>query len=312
MQIPEIPVNSLYAMALVLCVLLLATLIVGLLKLKSPKKRFTELRLRIQSWWVMVLLLFGAFAIGNTASIVFLGGLSFLTLKEFLSIVPTRQADRRVVLFAYLSIPVQYYLVHIDWYGMFIIFIPVYVFLFLPIIMVLIGETKGFIRAAGTNHWAIMLTVFFVSHIAYLLALPSKNESAGSIGLVLFLLVMTQFNDVCQFLWGKALGGPKIIPRVSPNKTWAGFLGGVGTITVCSGFLAPYLTPMDSLHGIFAGVLIGVGGFTGDVVISSVKRDLQIKDSSSFIPGHGGILDRMDSLLYTAPLYFHYVYYFYY
>ena len=120
---------------------------------------------------------------------------------------------------------------------------------------------------------------------------------------------MTQFNDVCQYVWGKLLGRHKIIPKVSPNKTWEGFIGGVSTVTLCAGFAAPYLTPLSFNQGLLAGVIIGVSGFIGDVVISSVKRDLQIKDTGSFIPGHGGILDRIDSLLYTAPLFFHFVYY---
>lgn len=308
-EFTSVPEHSLAAMALVVGILSLASIVVVLLKWKKPHKDFSQLHQRITSWWVIILLLFGVLALGHHVTIVFFGFLSFLALKEFLSIVPTRQADRRVILFAYLAIPIQYMWVQMNWYGMFIIFLPVFIFLFLPIIMVLIGETRGFIRSAGVIHWAIMLTVFFISHIAYLLVLPDKNPHAGSIGLVLFLLFMTQFNDVSQFVWGKLFGKTKIVPRVSPNKTWAGFIGGLGTVTGCGWLLAPYLTPLSANEGIFAGLMIGTGGFFGDVVISSVKRDLQIKDSSTMIPGHGGILDRMDSLIYTAPLFFHYVYY---
>ena len=119
---------------------------------------------------------------------------------------------------------------------------------------------------------------------------------------------MTQFNDVCQFIWGKLLGRHKIIPKVSPNKTWEGFIGGLFTIVACAGLVAPLLTPLNWVQGLGAGLIIACGGFIGDVVISSVKRDLQIKDSGQLIPGHGGILDRMDSLLYASPLFFHYVY----
>jgi phosphatidate cytidylyltransferase len=249
---------------------------------------------------------------GRKTSLVFFAFLSFLALKELLSIVPTRQADRRVIFWAYLSIPFQYYWVYIGWYGMFIIFIPVYTFLFLPMRMVLTGETRGFIRAAGIIHWAVMLTVFCLSHIAYLLALPVKNADAGAIGLVLFLLFMTQFNDVCQYIWGKLAGRHGIIPKVSPNKTWEGFAGGLMTITLCGALTGPLPTPLTRVTGLLAGALIGITGFIGDVVISAVKRDLQIKDSGTLIPGHGGILDRLDSLIYTSPIFFHFIYYFYY
>lgn len=305
----NIPPHSFYSMIAVLIVLVLASSIRLLLQKCKPEKDYTELRQRIQSWWWMIALVFAFLLIGTNASIIFFGFISFLALKEFLSIVPTRQVDRRVVFWAYLAIPIQYYWVSIGWYGMFIIFIPVYVFLFFPVRMILIGETSGFIRSAGILNWATMLTVFCISHLAYLLVLEPKNADAGSIGLVLFLLFMTQCNDVCQYIWGKMLGRHKIIPKVSPNKTWEGFLGGLASITLLSGILAPLLTPLTFSYGLVAGIIISTCGFFGDVVISAVKRDLQIKDSGSLIPGHGGILDRLDSLIYTAPLFFHFVYY---
>ena len=311
-MIAGIPENSLYAMLGVIGMLVAATLIQFFLAKKNPQQDYTELRQRITSWWWMIGLLFAFLSIGRNAAIAFFGFVSFLALKEFLSIVPTRQADRRVVFWAYLSIPVQYYWVATGWYGMFIIFIPVYMFLFIPMRMVLKEETEGFIKSAGILHWAVMLTVFSVSHIAYLLALPEKNPLAGGIGLVLYLLFMTQFNDVSQYLWGKLLGKRKIIPKVSPNKTWEGFIGGVFTITLVAGLVAPLLTPLSIVEGFVAGLIISLSGFIGDVVISSVKRDLNIKDSGQLIPGHGGILDRMDSLIYTAPLFFHYIYYLHY
>ncbi|WP_229598652.1 phosphatidate cytidylyltransferase, partial [Vibrio cholerae] len=177
---------------------------------------------------------------------------------------------------------------------------------------VLIGDTKGFIRSAGIIHWAMMLTVFCISHMAYLLVLPSLNPDAGSLGMLLFLLVMTQFNDVAQYVWGKSFGKHKIVPKVSPNKTWQGFIGGTLTVVTVSYFAAPYLTPLTAAQGLVGGVIIALSGFIGDLVISSVKRDLRIKDTSQFIPGHGGILDRVDSLMFTAPLFFHYLYYLYY
>jgi len=311
-MIANVPEYSFYAMGGVIGVLVVATIIQFLLPLKNPDKDYSELRQRITSWWWIIGLLFIFLAVGGNAAIVFFAFISFLALKEFISIVPTRQADRNVVFWAYLSIPFQYYWVAIGWYGMFIIFIPVYMFLLFPMRMVLKGETEGFIKAAGILHWSVMLTVFSVSHVAYLLVLPVKNELAGGVGLVLFLLFMTQFNDVSQYVWGKLFGKHKIIPKVSPNKTWEGFLGGLLTITLVAGFVAPYLTPLTQMQGFIAGILISASGFFGDVVISSVKRDLHIKDSGNLLPGHGGILDRMDSLIYTSPLFFHYIYYLHY
>jgi len=307
-----IPDNAQYAMLGVIAVLMIATAIQWNLQYRHPDRDYRELHLRITSWWWIIGLLFVFLALGTSTAIVFFGFISFLALKEFLSIVSTRQTDRRVIFWAYVAIPLQYYWIATGWYGMFIIFIPVYVFLFIPLRMILTGETEGFIKAAGIIHWAVMLTVFAVSHIAYLLVLPELNVSAGGVGLVLYLLLMTQFNDVSQYVWGKLLGKHKIIPKISPNKTWEGFLGGIITITVLSGLIAPFLTPMSSGMGLIAGLIISISGFVGDVVISSVKRDLRLKDSGQLIPGHGGILDRVDSLIYTAPLFFHFIYYLYY
>ena len=205
---------------------------------------------------------------------------------------------------------------------MFIIWIPVYMFLFLPMRMVLLGETGGFLRAAGTLHWGLMTMVFSISHVAFLLVLrpppaaevvrsPTAGPAAalGGPALVLYLVFLTQFNDVAQFLWGKALGRHKVVPKVSPNKTWEGLLGGVLTTVALAVLLAPWLTPLTRGEALLAGVIIGLGGFLGDIIISALKRDLGIKDSGALLPGHGGILDRIDSLTYTAPLFFHYVFY---
>jgi len=145
----DIPRNSLFVMVGVLILLAAASITWRLLAAGHPERDYDELRLRIQSWWWMVVVLFLCLAVSNTAAIVLFALVSFLALKEFLSIVPTRQTDRRVIFWAYLAIPIQYYWVASAWYGMFIIFIPIYIFLLLPIRMVLLGDTRGFIKILG-------------------------------------------------------------------------------------------------------------------------------------------------------------------
>ena len=294
-------------------ILIIASLISVYLKKTNVDKDYTELVHRIKSWWIMVTIFTLAMVLSRNVSLIFFGFISFLALKEYYSIIPTRRADRRVLFWAYLAIPFQYYWVFQEGYGMFIIFIPVYLFLLLPMRMVIIGETKNFLHAVGTLHWGLMTVVFSISHVAYLLILPtSDNFNAGGAGLVLFLVFLTQFNDVSQYVWGNMLGKNKIIPKVSPNKTWEGFLGGIITTIIISVLLSSILTPLSFTMAIIAGLIISVAGFIGDVTISAVKRDIGVKDSGSLLPGHGGILDRIDSLNYTAPLFFHFIYYFYY
>jgi phosphatidate cytidylyltransferase len=283
------------------------------LQRRRPDRDYSELRQRVRTWWVIVAVFAAAVLINRTTSVMVLGVISFLAFKEYLSLIPTRRADHRVLFWAYLAIPVQFYWVWAGWYGLFIIFIPVYVFLWLPMRMLLIGETQGFLRAIGTLHWGLMICVFSLSHMAFLLVLPVENNpGGGAMGLLIFLIFLTEINDVAQYVWGKSFGKRKIVPKVSPNKTYAGFWGGVFSTSVLAVLLAPWLTPLTQIEALGAGFLIGLAGFVGDVTISALKRDLGVKDSGNLLPGHGGILDRLDSLTYTAPLFFHYVYFLHY
>lgn len=302
--------------------LVVASLIVGLLRQLRPDRDYEELRLRVRTWWVIAGLFGLAVVLNRGASLTFLGFVSFLALKEYLSLIPTRRADRRVLFWAYLAIPFQFYWAHLDWYGMFIVFIPVYLFLFLPARIVSIGQTDGFLRAIGTLHWGLMTTVFSLSHAAYLIVLnPAESsrilpewpsgeatEFSGP-GLLILLVLLTQFNDVAQYIWGKSFGHIRVVPTVSPGKTLAGLLGGVTSTVILAAAIGPRLTFLDTQRSVIAGLIIGLGGFAGDVSISALKRDLGVKDSGMTLPGHGGVLDRVDSLTYTAPLFFHFVYY---
>ena len=300
------------AMGGIFTLLFIASLITAAFRRFRPQKDTTEVILRIKSWWVMVILFCVVMVIGRATSIIFFCFVSFIALKEYLSLMPSRRADRRVLFWAYLAIPIQYWWIYTSCYGMFIIFIPVYAFLFLPMRMVIIGNTKGFLHAVGTLHWGLMTTVFSISHLAYLLVLPGEDATMTSGPcLVFYLLCLTELNDVFQWVWGKSFGKRKVMPLVSPNKSWAGLIGGVLTTVLLSYLLAPFLTPLSRIHAVIAGIIIGIGGFIGDVTISAVKRDIGIDNSGSILPGHGGILDRVDSLTYTAPLFLHFIRYLY-
>lgn len=308
----ELPqTNVLWALAGAFGLLMLATGVIYTLPFANPDEDYSELKARIKSWWVIV----GIFAVSllnRTVALVFFAFISFLALKEYLSLVPTRRVDRQVLLWGYLAIAIQYFWIYINWYIMFLIFIPVYVFLFLPMRMVLLGETQGFLKAVGTLQWGLMLTVFSLGHLAYLLMLPSAgNPVAGSAGLLFYLVFLTEINDIAQYISGKTFGRHKVIPTVSPNKTWEGLIGGILTTVMMAVVLSPWLTPFNLIHAIAIGLLIGLTGFIGDVTVSALKRDIGVKDSSNLIPGHGGILDRIDSLTYTAPLFFHFTVYLY-
>lgn len=297
----------------IFAVLAVASGIVFFMRRGDTAGKHVELAARVRSWWFMVAIFAAAMLTTKLVSVFFFALLSFLALKEYISIIPLRRADRRVLFWAYLTIPVQYYFVADSWYGMFIVFIPVWVFFLLPFRMILAQQTEGFLASIGAITWGLMMTVFAVSHAAMLMRFePTADNIAGGAGLILFLMVLNQGNDVAQYVWGKMLGEHKIVPLVSPKKTWEGFLGGAATTVLIAVLLAPFLTPFDLKMAMLAGAGIAVTGFIGDVTFSALKRDMGIKDTGSLIPGHGGILDRIDSLSLTAPLFFHFVRYFYY
>lgn len=302
----------LWALASLFVILMVATIIVNYLHSRGGSGEFDEVVQRLRTWWIIIVLLSSAILLSSNASLIFFALISFLGLKEFLTLAPTRRVDRNVLFYVYLSIPVQYTWAALEWYGMFIIFVPVYLFLFVPLRMVLSGNTTNFLKAAGVLHWGVMTTVFSLSHLAFLLMLPATEANPYGSGpaLVLYVIILTQLNDVAQFIWGKTFGSRRVVPSVSPNKTWEGLLGGVATTTVLAVVLSIWMTPMTLAQAAFAGLGISVFGFVGDVCVSAVKRDLGIKDTSQMLPGHGGVLDRVDSLTYTAPLFFHFVYYF--
>jgi phosphatidate cytidylyltransferase len=257
-SLPSLPDSPLtLPVALVFGVLVLASLVVLALRLTKPGlAALPEFSARIRSWWVIASVFLAAVLLAGRVALVFWAFVCFWALKEFFSLVPGRFVDRVAIFAAYLAIPFQFLWIDVRWYGMFIIFIPVYLFLLVPFLLMATGEVKGYVVSASRIHSGLMTFVFGLSHAAALLARPP-------------------------------LAGFRAGPRG----------------------LLRFLTPLDLPHALGAGALISVFGFVGDVVVSAVKRDVGVKDSSHAIPGHGGVPDRIDSLCYTAPLFFHYVRY---
>ena len=295
---------------IILAILVFSSIALGIWGLFSKSKMLKELKTRTKSWWIMCTLFITATIISNVITYVCIGFLSFAALREFYSVIKLRKSDRAGMLWCYLAIPVQYYLAYRGWYELFIVFIPVFMFVWIPFILVLQGETKMIMSSMAGLPTSLMLCVFGLSHMAYLISLPEIDGfSAGGKGLLLFLIFITQINDVMQFIWGKLIGKHKILPKISPNKTWGGFIGGLIS-SVFIGYLMSFLTPLNDWQVIVVSFFIAGVGFVGDVVVSAIKRDMGVKDMGQAIPGHGGVLDRIDSLALTTPIFFHLVYFF--
>jgi len=303
--VARVPTALLWGLAGVLGVLVLASLLALILPLVRPAGNWIELRQRIWSWWVMIGLVVAAMAFGWPGVTLLFAAIAFIALREFLSLAPLRREDRLIVLWAYLTIPLSFGLIAIDEYGIYLVAIPVWFFLITPFLMALGGQTRAYLATVATITWGAIVCVYNLGVVPLLMRAPEDSAPAGPAGMVFLLLLATQANDVLQYICGKLLGRHKIVPAVSPNKTWEGFVGGWVLTAALIWLLAPYFTPLGPWHAAIVAAILPLAGFAGDVTMSAVKRDLGVKDTSRLIPGHGGILDRIDSLTFTAPLYFH-------
>ena len=264
-----------------------------------------NLNARINAWWGMVIVLGIALLAGHTGVILLFTFLSFAALREFMTLTTKNRADHWSLLAAFFVVlPAQYYLIWIEWYGLYSIFIPVYVFLLLPIFTVLRGEEKDFLIRISETQFALMICVFCASHVPALLSLNIPEFDGRNILLIAWLVIVVQISDVLQYVWGKLCGKTKIAPRISPSKTWEGFVGGILSATLI-GTMLFWLTPFSPLFAFAMALACTLMGFFGGLVLSAIKRDRGIKDWGHLISGHGGFIDRLDSVVFAAPVFFH-------
>lgn len=276
----------------------------------TPHAVIDNLNARINAWWVMILIIFAAATLGFYGVIGLFFVISFMALREFLSLLYIRRGDHLALAACfYVILPLQYFLVAIDWFSMFTIFIPVYGFLFLPILSALLGDTAHFLDRSTKVQWALMISVFCISHIPAILTLDIEGFEDKKLLLMIFLILVVQSSDVLQYVWGKLFGKHKIAPKLSPSKTIEGFVGGGVSASVLGGLLY-WLTPFNPVQAVLMSLLICLMGFLGGLVMSAMKRSMGVKDWGNMISGHGGMLDRMDSLCFAAPIFFHVVRYY--
>jgi phosphatidate cytidylyltransferase len=266
---------------------------------------------RINAWWVMVGILAAAFLTGSPTTLVLFALASFFALREFITLTPSRAGDRVPLFLAFfVIIPAQYSLIGLAMYGMFAIFIPVYAFLLLPSIAALRSDVDDFLSRSAKQQWGLMVTVYCLSHAPALLMLPLPGGTGRAALLLFYLLLVVQMSDVMQYVFGKLFGRTKIAPVVSPSKTVEGFVGGGLAATAIGGAMW-WITPFTPLASAAVAAIVVIMGFLGGLTLSAVKRSLGAKDWGVMIEGHGGMLDRTDSICFAAPVFFHVVRWFY-
>ena len=294
--------------------LVLATVVALILRARARDKAnpvLSNLAARIKAWWIMVAFLGGALLAGPHAVIVLFGLVSFAALREFITLTPTHRADHAALFTSFFVVlPWQYSLIWVDWYGFFTILIPVYAFLVLPSIAVVFADPKRFLTRTAEIQWGLMISVYCISHVPALLTLDIPGYRGRSALLMVFLLLVVQSSDVLQYVWGKLVGRHPIAPAVSPSKTWEGLIGGAICATALGAALWR-LTPFSPWQAGGMALVVTTMGFLGGLVMSAIKRDRGVKDWGQLIEGHGGMLDRLDSVAFSAPIFFHLTRYFY-
>jgi phosphatidate cytidylyltransferase len=297
----------------VIAVLVVATVVGVVLSRRARTERaratIGNLNARIRAWWAMIVIFAIAVWTGGIGSIVLFAFMSLLALREFVTLAPTGREDHRTLLWTFFVVlPLQYYLIAIRWYGLFAILIPVYAFVLVAVSNAIAGRTDRFLERTATIHWGLMVCVYCVSHAPALLILdvPGYRTNAK---LLVFLVLVVQISDVLQYVFGKLFGKRPIAPKISPNKTWEGFAGGVAGACAI-GTAVWWATPFSPAVALAMSLAITLAGFAGGLVMSAIKRDRGVKDYGALIAGHGGMLDRIDSLCFAAPVFFHLTRYF--
>ncbi len=292
----------------VVFMLAVASLVTAILIRRSPSgvtPTLANLRSRVNAWWWMAAIFAGSLAVGKNGLFALYLLLSFLALREYMTLSPMPRGDHRTLTWVFFIIlPLHYLFAWAPWYGMFTIFIPVYAFIFIPIRSALGGETDRFLERTARIQWGVLTCVYFLSHLPMLLYLPIPGYEGENAKLILFVVLITQLSDVFQYVFGKTMGRRKIAPSVSPGKTREGLLGG-GLCATGLGAALWWATPFNPAAAAGMALLLVIAGFLGGLVMSAVKRSIGAKDWGRGIPGHGGVLDRMDSLLFAAPVFFH-------
>ncbi len=277
---------------------------------ESGRATVENLKARVNAWWVMIAVLAVTFALGETATLIVFALVSFFALREFITLTPTRASDYLpLVLTFFVILPAQYLLIAYDQYGTFAIFIPVYGFLLLPAVATFAGDTHEFLERSAKLQWAAMITVYCISYAPALLLLKIPGGEGSNALLLLYLLLIVQLSDVLQYVSGKLFGRTKLAPVVSPSKTVEGLVGGGLATTLIGGALA-WITPFTWLQALGISFVIVIAGVLGGLTLSAMKRGLGAKDWGVMIEGHGGMLDRMDSVSFAAPVFFHIVRFF--
>ena len=259
---------------------------------------------RVDSWWAMVVLFTLAMLIGPFAVVLLFAIASFAALREFYTYSARSRADHLSLALAfYLILPAQFLFILFGATQLFVVFIPVYVFLLLPFVSVLRGSTNRFLSRVAEMQWGLMIGVFCLSHLPALMWLELPGETGRGMLLIAFLVLVVQAGDLVDFYMGRRVGRTRIVAGLS-SKTWEGAAWGVAAAAVL-GLILGWITPFGPLAAAGMAALASVCGQAGNLILRAIKHDRGLRDWSNLIPGQGGFLDQLDSVIFAAPAFYY-------
>ena len=268
---------------------------------------------RMRAWWLMTAILMAAMLLGRMGAMALFFGLSFWALREFITMTPTRRGDHRALFWVFfLCTPLQYILVAMGqpWYAVYSITIPVYASLFIPARIALSGDPKRFLERSAKIQFGLLICVYALSYAPALLTLELKVDGkpwkGDYSGLLFFLFLIVQLGDLMQFTWDKLVGKTVIAESINASRTWEGLAGGVVS-TAILGIILKWVTPFGYVQAVALSGTVAVMGFCGAMTMSAIKRDRGVTDYGTLVQGHAGLLDRIDSLCFAAPVFYHLV-----
>lgn len=288
--------------------LLAATLAGYVLKVRVAQGRahgvIDNLNARIRSWWVIVSVVGVAFMLGRDGVTLLFVFVSLMALREFTA--PLWSEGNEGLLWAsFVVVPAaQYLLVRLGWFDWYSTFVPVYAFMLVPVAAAATGNIRRFASRTTIIQSGLMICVFCLSHVPALLTLSIAGYEGRNLLLIVYMIVVVQSSDVLQYVWGKLYGRRKVAPDISASKTWEGLIGGVASATALGAALY-WITPFTPVEAAVMAFAVNTMGVLGGLAMSAIKRSRGIKDWGGLIAGHGGMLDRLDSMVFSAPVFFH-------
>ena len=297
--------------------LLIASALAFLLSLREDQDEALAARRRdalrdfdgiLRTSWMMVLVFWVGWLSGDWVAIALFALISFFALREFLTLSPTRRGDHRgLVLAFFVVLPAQYWLVGTEHFDLFTVFIPVYVFLAIPVASALANDPQRFLERNAKLQWGIMVCIYGMSHVPALLLLEFPKYEGRNAFLVFFLVIVVQTSTVVQHLASRRFPRAPAAPQISQSFNWPSWWIGIAVASVLGTLLAG-ITPFVPGQAFAMSLIACAAGSLGHLVMKALKRDRGIPiwgQGSVSVTGAGGLLDRVDSLCFAAPVFFH-------